>query len=208
MKRLYPTAMTVGLLGLMLVAPVGAQQSQEKFPERQVAKESCESVDWNDNMLRNHPRLINACQEVVMVNGNAWARFDAKFMRIERNGNVVFGVYDRKDRRVEQVTLVPAMNQVAYIDDRATPFRRLRTTDLINLYVPEGEYGFSTQPGVTQEQVAAVVEPEPVITERAVAQIETRPDLLPATASALPWFALGGFLSIFLGLILTIRRWS
>ncbi|MDZ7790944.1 MAG: hypothetical protein U5L08_10725 [Xanthomonadales bacterium] len=207
MKRFNATTMTAGLLGLALVASAGAQTSQEAFPDKQTAKTSCESVDWNDNMLKNHPRLIDACQEVVMVDGQSWARFDAKFREIQRDGNVVFNVQNRRGRTVENVTLMPAENQVAYIDDRPTPFNRLRTTDLINLYVPEGQYGFSTQPGVPPEQVATVIAPEPVQTERAVARRDTRPEVLPATATALPWFALGGLLCMLTGVVLTTRRW-
>jgi len=49
------------------------------------------------------------------------------------------------------------------------------------------------------------------VTDRAVAQRSTERTTqrseLPATASALPWFALAGFLSLLGGMILTMRRW-
>jgi len=212
MNHLNVTVMTAGLLGLALATSAVAQEGQQDFPREGTSAVSCENVSWNENMLRNHPRLIEACKEVVEVDGQSWARFDAKFVEIERDGDVVFSVRDRRDRSVEEVTLKPASGQVAYINDRATPFRQLRTTDLINLYVPEGEYGFMTQPGAPREQMASVAPrpaAAPATTERTVAQRETttRPAVLPATASSMPWFALMGFLSLFAGMILTMRRW-
>lgn len=207
MNSIKATTLTAVLLGLTLAMSVNAQQAQENFPREGTSSASCQGVEWNTKMTEQHPRLIEACQEVVDVNGESWARFDAKFRRIERDGNVVFSVQDRRDRSVEEVTLVPTSGQVAYIDNRETPFRQLRTTDAINLYVPEGQYGFSTRAGVAPEQVVAVA-PRPVVTERRVAERAPRASVLPATASSLPWLALAGFLSMLGGLFLSIRRRS
>lgn len=212
MQYMILNLITAGWLSLSLASVAAAQQPQENFPREDTTRATCESVDWNSDMLDNHPRLIGACQEVVVVDGQSWARFDAKFVEIDRDDNVVFSVRDRRDRSVEEVTLVPAAGQVAYIDDRATEFNRLRTTDLINLYVPEGEYGFATEPGADREQVAVVAPRRtaaPVTTDRAVAQRSTtRPAVLPATASSLPWLAIVGFLSLIGGMFLTMRRWN
>lgn len=210
MKRLTLAVTTAGLLGLAIASETAAQQAREDFPREMTSPASCQEVDWNVNMLDNHPRLIDACQEVVLVDGESWARFDARFKQIERDGHVIFNVLDRRNRTVEEFKFMPAAGQVAFIGDRETPFRQLRTTDSISLYVPEGQYGFATQPGVPMEQVA-VVEPQPesrpVVSERTVAQRTPRAALLPATASSLPWLALAGFLALFSGLILTLRRW-
>lgn len=208
MNRLNATVMTAGLLGFALATPAVAQQTQEQFPRERTTIASCENVDWNANMLRNHPRLIDACQEVVLVEGEAWARFAAQFVRVERDGHVVFNVLDQRDRAVEKVQFMPAAGQVAYISDRPTPFRQLQTTDSISLYVPEGQYGFATQPGAPREELATVIAPAPApVTERTVAQRTTQPAVLPATASSLPWLPLAGFLSLLAGMVLTMRRW-
>lgn len=169
--------------------------------------------------MQYHPNLIDACQEVILVEDENWARFAAKFVRIEPDGNVIFSVRDQRDRSVEEVVLVPNPGQTAYIDDRATPFSALRTTDSISLYVPEGEYGFATQPGVPREQVAKVRAPSDSTTsgssarvdstdstDRTVARNDTRRSQLPTTAGPLPWLLLGGILSMFAGLGLTLRR--
>ena len=86
-------------------------------------------------MRQDHPALIDACQEVVTVDGEKWARFEASFVRILNAGNAVFSVRDQRDRSVGEVTLETRPGQVAYMDGRETPFRQLRSVDRVNLYV-------------------------------------------------------------------------
>lgn len=102
---------------------------------------------------------------------------------------------------------MPTPGQVAYIDDRPIPFRQLRSRDAVNLHVPEGQYGFATQPGVPHEQVAAIMPATPTAaaTQPMVAQRDF-PAELPRTAGPLLWLALGGLLSLLGGLGLTLRR--
>lgn len=221
MKTLNATLVAAGVLGLALSTSTFAQQSQTNFPDESKSEVTCEAVDWNRNMRSNHPRLIDACQEVIVVDGESWARFDARFKELKSDGHVVFNVLDRRERTVEEVSFMPTTGQVAYINDRSTPFRQLRTTDAISLYVPEGQYGFATQPGAPREQVAAVVPPRPssstpVVADRTTeqpatrttaARTDTRPAVLPATASSLSWIAIAGFLAMLSGMILTMRRW-
>jgi hypothetical protein len=223
MKKLYLTTMTAAVLGFALASSAVAQQPTN-LPKERTSAGSCADVDWNQDMLRNHPALIDACQEVIVVEGETWARFAAKFVRIEPDGDVIFSVRDKRDRSIQEVTLDPTPGQVAYIDDRATPFSSLRTTDRISLYVPEGQFGFATRP-VAQEELATVIVPTdstrtvdstrtseteaPVLTtETAVAQRDTRSAMLPTTAGPLPWLALLGLLSMLGGLGLTLRRWN
>lgn len=194
------------VLSTSLLGVAGAQQ--EPFPREREQAKSCADVDWNKDMTSNHPRLIEACREVVSAGGRDWARFEAKFARVEPDGTVTFSIRDSRDRHIEEVTLQPATGQVAYIDDRATPFSQLRSDQLVNLYVPEGQYGFVTQPGAPPEQIAVVSPPAPAASRTRVATAEPRAAQLPATAGLLPWFALGGFLSLLgaVGVRLSRRR--
>lgn len=219
MKNLTVTSVTTALLGLALATSAVAQQAQENFPKERTQAGTCADVNWNEQMVKQHPGLIDACQEVILVDGKTWARFDAKFVRVNSDGSVIFSVRDKRDRSKEEVILQPAAGQVAYLDDRPTPFARLRSTDKISLYVPEGRYGFATQPGVAQEQLAQVIDSKPadsaaktapvaVGTDRTVAQRDTTPSVLPATATSLPWLALAGLMSLLGGMLLTLRRWS
>lgn len=222
MKKLYVTSVTTALLGLALASTAVAQQQlQQDLTDERTRTASCDDVNWNRDMLSQHASLIDACQEVVDVDGENWARFAAKFVRIEPNGDVIFSVRDKNDRSIEEVTLDPVPGQLAYIDGRATAFSSLRTTDSISLYVPEGQYGFATRPGAPREQLATVVVPtdatrsasgsttdRTTATDRTLAQRDTNREMLPSTAGPLPWLALVGFLSLLGGLGLTLRRWN
>jgi hypothetical protein len=151
------TCLTATVLSASLLGVAVAQQDQ--FPREREQAKSCAEVDWNKDMTINHPRLTEACREVVIADGVHWARFEAKFARVEPDGSVSFSIRDSRDRPIEEVTLQPAAGQVAYIDNRATPFTQLRRDQLVNLYVPEGTYGFVTQPGAPREQIAVVTAP-------------------------------------------------
>jgi LPXTG-motif cell wall-anchored protein len=210
MKSLNAIRLTVAIFGFAITSAAGAvEEQQPRFPAERSQPVSCADVNWNKEMVQNHPGLIDACREVVIANGKTWARFEARFVRVDPDGQVVFSVRDRSDRSLEEVLLMPAAGQMAYIDNRATPFRQLRRTDSINLYVPEGEYGFATQPGAPSEQLATVVVAPDTgrsVTQREVAQRDPLPAVLPQTASSLPWLALSGLLALLGGLSLTILR--
>jgi len=107
--------------------------------------------------------------------------------------------------------------QVAYINDRATPFGSLRTTDSVNLYVAEGRYGYATQAGAPRDQIATVAPrstPPPVRTELAAVQPRQSTPMqqdryaatLPRTAGNTHWLALGGLFSLLAGLGLMLNR--
>lgn len=205
--KYLPALIGVALLG----GTMSVQAQQTDFPRTGKDASSCQDVDWNRDMIADHPRLIEGCQEVVSADGIDWARFEAEFNRVNSDGTVSFKIRDG-NRVIEDVTFTPASDQVAYINDRPVAFRDLTNQQLVNLYVPEGEYGFSTSVDVPVTDLAVVVREEPVsepVDERRIAAVEPeRTRLLPATASNLPWMGLGGLLMVLssLGLLLFRRN--
>lgn len=206
--KYLPALIGVALLG----GTMGAQAQQQDFPRTGTDAASCKDVDWHKDMIAEHPRLIEGCQEVVSAGGIDWARFEAQFDRVNSDGTVSFNIRDGK-RVVEDVNFRPASGQVAYISDRPVAFKDLTREQLVNLYVPEGEYGFSTSVDVPVTELAVVVREEPVskpapVAEQRVAAVEPeRRRLLPATASNLPWMGLGGVLMMLTSLgMLLFRR--
>lgn len=202
------------LIGLACASAVAADAAamQQQMPEENVRPASCNEMDWHADLRRNHPDLIGACQEAVVAGGQRWARFAASFTELRPNGNVVFTIHDRssgigRGGIVGDVTIEPAPGQMVYINERRTPFNELHAGQRVNLYVPEGQYGFSTLPGAPSTQVAGVAR-EGTTDRRMLAQRDPQAVIasLPATAGPLPWLAVGGALSMFGALGLGLRR--
>lgn len=215
---------TTSILALTIAGATVAQEPD--FPTEKTKPSTCEDFRWNDDMTRDHPRVIDACQETVLADGVAWARLEARFVRVRNDGMVMFTIRGKGDRIIEQVMMEPAAGQVAFIDNRATEFRNLRTSDALNLYVPEGEYGWVTQPvAVTPRftRVMAVSADEvdesssEVIADStpetapppAMVMADNRPlpSRLPVTAGNTYWLALIGGLLVLCGIGATARRW-
>jgi len=142
---------------------------------------------------------------------------------------VVFTIRDQHDRIIESVQVEPAPGQVAYIDDKPTPFNKLLETDMINLYVAEGDYGYSTRPGIVTERFTrsvpyvATVTTEVDTTDTQTASTDTydatdadevamnnnpepMPTQLPDTAGLLPWTAFAGAILLFAAFTLRLAR--
>lgn len=216
MNMLKTSRFTLCLLGLAIAGAVSAQSSEVDFPNKRTRPATCDDFQWHADMTRQHPRIVNACQEVVDAEGSVWARLEARFVRVQSDGMVVFSVRDNRDRVVEQMMMEPAPGQVAYLDGRATEFKDLARTDRVNLYVREGEYGYATQPVVTTARFSRVVpiaettESEEIVAPPAnyVAANESQPmpTELPGTAGFLPWLALAGSALLLGGATMTLSR--
>lgn len=155
MKTYIVIRTTAVMLLLALTTAVLAQTDPDpgKFPAESFSPDSCETVAWNSKILKRHPLMIGACQEVVHVDGEAWARFSARFERFGPKGKVIFNVFNHRDRLIDQVTVRPNENQVALIDGRPFSFRRIGKRDRISLYVPESEFGRSLTPCESRRDV-------------------------------------------------------
>jgi outer membrane protein OmpA-like peptidoglycan-associated protein len=135
----------------------GSILAEETFPVARDRAESCDSMKWHKDMATQYPRVIAACQEVVTAeDGTKWARFGSKFDRVDNDGTLNFAISGANDRNIQDVTLTPGVNQVAYIDGRETEFKDLRKGQTLNLYMPEGSAGFATEVGGEPNKVASI----------------------------------------------------
>jgi hypothetical protein len=200
--------MATALAGLAWAAAASAQQPRvaQDLPQPGVGAESCADVNWDPELLEQYPRIGEACQEVVTAEGNRWARFEAELMRRNADGSVRLDFKDRNDRSIEELTLQPAPNQRVTIGGRTYSFAELERGQVLNLYVPEGVFAVSTEAGAPDEQLAQIVEEEPLQLAQAEPAAQPEPRELPRTAGPLPWVAAAGGLSLLGGLLLTIRR--
>lgn len=146
MKTLRTIRTLAALPVLFLATAAFSQSPAQPFPAEAVSPDTCSLVAWNGKMLRSHARMINACQEVVTVNGERWARFTADFVKFGPRGKAVFHVRDHRGRFVQQLKLTPDAGQVALIDGRPVAFGKLQKHHRVSLYVPESEFGNALTP--------------------------------------------------------------
>lgn len=211
--NVFATTSVALLLGLASTGSVMAQESRQAMPGPEVDRASCTEVDWNQDLLRDYPWVIEGCQEAIVVDGKKWARFEAEFLQIHTDGAITSNFRNDRGRSLGNVRLMPGPNQTVLLDGRAKSFSQLKRGQVLNFYAPEDAYAFTTTPGAPETELVRIVEPvEPVEQQRPVRMAEakpverTRPATLPATAGPLPIIALGGMLSLLGGLGLTARR--
>ncbi len=210
--RLNVVAMTsaVLLLGLAWTGNTNAQQSQLDMPRPESNRSSCSDVNWHLDMTRDYPWVADGCHEVVVVAGENWARFEAEFQQLNRDGTITSNFIDDNGRSMGTVNLRPGPNQRVDLDGRQTRFSDLRRGQVLNFYAPEGSYAFTTTPGSTERVEIVQVQDQNAQRSRELAQAEpareTRRNTLPATAGPLPLIALGGLFSLLGGISLTMRR--
>jgi len=204
------------LAGCVCAGSAYAQERvTEALPDPDVNRRSCEQVNWHTDLLGQYPWAVSACHEVVLVEEQKWARFEAEFQRLNRDGSITADFRDRVGKSTGRLSLMPAPGQRVTLDGTTYQFSELRRGQVLNFYVPEGSYAFSAQPGAPLTERATVVatieeEPTQIESPQQFAQVESRPAQntyqLPATAGPLPLIALGGVLSLLAGLGLTMRR--
>jgi hypothetical protein len=208
-------AVALACLGSTAVA--SAQQIDTVVTDNpKISRASCAEVVWEKELLERYPRIADACQEVVISDGNKWARFTGQFLESNRDGSVRTTIDDRRGRSMGQLTLMPAPEQRVLIDGKRVRFSDLVHRQQLNLYMAEGRFAVATEPGVPLEQTARILPDSPVqvgaaqsatvASVRPVNDHEANADtaMLPDTAGPLPWLAVTGLLSLLAGLGLTL----
>lgn len=211
----------VALACLGVAAAASAQQIDTQVTDNpKISRASCAEVVWDKQLLAQYPRIAQACQEVVVSDGNKWARFTGEFLQLNRDGSVRTTIDDRQGHSMGQLTLMPAPEQRVLIDGQRVRFSDLVRGQQLNLYVTEGRFAIATEPGVPPEQTARILPAspapaaaaEPATVARVQPALDLRTDaesdaaMLPDTAGPLPWFAATGLLSLLGGLGLTLGR--
>ena len=218
MSRTGGIRIVAALIGAICAGTAGAQQQldTQNLPASGVQAASCAEVAWDEELLALYPRIAEGCQEVLISEGEKWARFDADFASSDtRDGTVTLNFKNRAGNPMGNVTLKPAPEQRVSIDGRSYRFSELTRGQQLNVYVPERMFAVSVEPGAPAELLAQIV-PAPVTAAQAepaelLAQAEPAPtritaQRLPDTAGPLPLLLLGGLASLLGGLGLAIRR--
>ena len=190
-------ALVIG--GLLLASAAGAQDLDvEALATTDQNAASCAAVQWDARLLAEYPRVAQACHEVIVSDGQKWARFETELVSVNRSGAVKSNFKDRDDNYMGAITITPAHDQTVEIDGTQYEFSALRPGQMLNVYVPEGMYAFSMAPGAPPAEVVQISD-EPAPADPVIAR-------LPSTAGPLPWLALGGLVSLLGGIGFAIRR--
>ncbi len=195
----------------------------QNLPRPATDAASCNDVNWNTRLLGDYPWVSRACHEVVDAEGARWARFEADFAQVNSDGTITADFRGPQGQRAGSVQLQPGDGQTVSLDGRPYEFSELRRGQSLNFYVPEGVYGFTSEPtqrspqltarstsedrSTTQRQTTQSQQPD---RSTRMAQAEPRQQQraseLPRTAGPVPLLALGGGLSLLAGLGLSLRR--
>lgn len=214
----FATTSVALLLGLVCTSSAIAQEHTPKLPvSGQVDRVSCQEVEWHEEMLGDHPWVSNACHEAIVFEGKTWARFEAEFQEYNRSdGTFTADFRNDSGRSLGSVSLEPGPEQRVSLDGNPTRFSNLRRGQILNFYAPEGTYGFTTEPGASENEMANVVDTEEEQSmqmaqaksesDRNRSRQQEQQETLPATAGPLPIIALGGLISLLGGVTLTARR--
>lgn len=223
-NTMISTGTALALAGLLWANGAMAQDSRLVGVDRPADDAaSCNELNWHKEFVTSYPWASEACRSVVTVNGAKWARFEGEFLGINDDGSFDAEFTSRSNRELGSVTLMPAPGQRVRLDDKEVPFADLDRGQVLSFYVPDGAVGFAIEPGAPNSQFVKVVdtsgaarfaaaddtqERAPIVL--AQADTDTTRDRLdsnlPNTAGPLPLIALGGLMSLFGGLGLTIRR--
>lgn len=191
-------ALGAGVAGNAAMAQ-GQESAAQNMPNPQVNTESCAQVQWAPQIVEQYPRMPQACQEVVTVNGVNWARFSAKLLRM-RNSSVVMDLRNPRGGSLGTFRMKPAADAKVLIDGQEYTYAQLSQGQVLHFYIQEGQVAVATEPSEPAAEMA-MIEPPPAAE---VAQAE--PTTLPKTAGPLPWVALGGVVFVLIGAGLTLGR--
>ncbi len=192
-KGIIGFAGSVALVGLLWVGTASAQS--QSMPNSTVNHQSCADVNWSPQLLSVYPRIPEACQEVLTMDGKKWARFNGKLVSWNSNGSVTTAVMNRDGRVMGRLTLKPTPGQKVIIDGKEQAFSQLHTGAIMNLYIPEETFAVATEPGEAESEMADIETYPGEDTDVAANQ----PEELPATAGPLPWVLTAGIGLLVLG---------
>jgi hypothetical protein len=188
-------------LGCVLACAMSIASAQTSVDRSfKAVSKDCSGVQWSKEALAKYPTIASACQGVEERNGKTYVKFEGEVERnIDRGKELAIKFKDGGT-----LTVSPPPETVLYVEGKKTPVANLKRGDDLNFYIAEDRFAaqFENVEAPTQPVVAPVVAQAPVEEDDS----EQMAAALPATAGPLPLLALGGFLTLGLGGLLTLYR--
>jgi LPXTG-motif cell wall-anchored protein len=183
---------------LAAAAGVNAQSSIDKSFTANGT--TCADVNWAPEMLAKHPKIGDACQEVMQRNGTTYVKFQGEVKKVAKGGSEITMGMKGSDTKL---VLNPDPNRTVNIGGKKTPVKSLRPGDELTFYVPETRVVAAVMdtPDAPVEEIPI----GPPVVEQMAMTTTTYEDL-PKTASSWPLAGLLGALCIGLALVMRTRR--
>lgn len=180
---------------------------------------TCADIQWSPELRQQFPEIDEACQEVIVRDGQRFARFDATFRDYRPSRGDVRLSFALPDNRSVTHVFRLDRNLRVKLNGREYTFQEIPRRQELSVYIPERSMALATLGLDTQEldvAEAEIVDDEPEVlaeygdeeamAETEMAQMET--ERLPDTASNWPLIGLLGLMLLALagGLRLVQRR--
>ena len=160
---------------------------------------TCADLQFTTQITSVLPQANAACKEVVMKNGEPYARFSAEIVRV--SGGTVHAKFQRADGTWTDVySFTPARSATVQIAGRNYRYRDLAPTQQLDIYLPPDRFEIATH---ADEESDFAATPVAVTT---VVIMQAPREELPTTASFVPLVGAFGALFVALGAGLSMVR--
>jgi hypothetical protein len=120
-------------------------------------KLSCiKNITFSQEFLARYPQAGAACREIVMKDGQKWARFDAEVVDV-KGSQITADFIDNHKQSVAKLTFVATPEARLMIDGKEAKFSDLQKGDTISVWTAESRMGFYARAGALEQSKLAVV---------------------------------------------------
>jgi hypothetical protein len=145
---------TAAILTALLLVPVPLVSVATDQPKLNCVKD----ITYNPKFLQDYPNAPAACREVIIKDGQKWARFEANVVKV--NGkNVTAEVMDAYNNTISTVTFTSTSpKERVLVDGSPTTYSSLQKGQTLTFWVPDHVMGLYATPTASQATKLAVIE--------------------------------------------------
>src|SRR5262245_53346745 len=107
----------------------------------------CTSVNFSDEVKTQFPRIVDTCQGVAMKGDEAYAKFTADVVSVDRQKNLVAANFiDRNGKATSKLTFAVKDDDRISVGGKSTKVLDLKKGDRVTLYIPHDRWGLYGTP--------------------------------------------------------------
>ena len=150
-KDTMKTAVTLAATLLVGVSLTGVAQAQPKL--------SCvKDVTYGPEFLAKFPDAGSACQEVKVVKGEKWIRFNAEVKQNKNNRLTVDFLNKEQSHTGKPMTFEFTPDATLTLENhKVKPASDVKEGDKVMVWVPESRFGLYAKPGAAESEHFALV---------------------------------------------------